>query len=219
MTDPLTDSFGDLTLSEFTKELSGTAPAPGGGAAAALAGALGVSLGCMTVSLAVGKKAYADQQSELKELTDALQELRDKLLACADEDAKNFLPLMQVYKRPASTDAEKKERQAALEAALQKANETPLELMRLLVQGLTLIQRAAKIGNASAISDAGGGARLAVAAAEAASLNVLINAKAMSDKEEAGRELAETEELLQRSRTLADAVFQSVRTQILEGRA
>ena len=53
----------DMTLAscrEFVTVLASDAPAPGGGGAAALVGAIGTALGNMVGSLTVGKKKYAD---------------------------------------------------------------------------------------------------------------------------------------------------------------
>lgn len=47
----------DKSLGRFCAELASSSPAPGGGGAAALAGALAAALGSMVVSLTVGKKS------------------------------------------------------------------------------------------------------------------------------------------------------------------
>ena len=52
----------DLSLTDFAKVLSSDAPAPGGGSAAALSGANGISLTKMVCELTLGKKKYADYQ-------------------------------------------------------------------------------------------------------------------------------------------------------------
>ena len=53
--------FTDKTITEFMDELASNAPVPGGGGAAALLGAVGVSLGDMVGELTTGKKKYADR--------------------------------------------------------------------------------------------------------------------------------------------------------------
>ena len=53
----------DMTLEScrrFVEVLASDAPAPGGGGAAALVGAIGTALGNMVGSLTIGKKKYAD---------------------------------------------------------------------------------------------------------------------------------------------------------------
>ena len=58
----------DMTLAscrEFVSVLASDAPAPGGGGAAALVGAIGTALGNMVGSLTVGKKKYAEVEEEI----------------------------------------------------------------------------------------------------------------------------------------------------------
>ena len=57
---------------EFVTVLASSEPAPGGGGAAALVGAIGTALGNMVGSLTVGKKKYADVEAEII----ALQKIR-----------------------------------------------------------------------------------------------------------------------------------------------
>lgn len=48
--------FTDYSCKDFITVLSGKSPVPGGGGAAALAGAIGIALGNMVGSLTVGKR-------------------------------------------------------------------------------------------------------------------------------------------------------------------
>ena len=53
---------------EFVTVLASNEPAPGGGGAAALVGAIGTALGNMVGSLTVGKKKYAEVEAEIIDL-------------------------------------------------------------------------------------------------------------------------------------------------------
>ena len=58
----------DMTMEscrKFVEVLASDAPAPGGGGAAALVGAIGTALGNMVGSLTVGKKKYAAVEEEI----------------------------------------------------------------------------------------------------------------------------------------------------------
>ena len=58
----------DMTMEncrKFVEVLASDAPAPGGGGAAALVGAIGTALGNMVGSLTVGKKKYAEVEAEI----------------------------------------------------------------------------------------------------------------------------------------------------------
>ena len=86
----------DMTMAncrEFVTVLASDAPAPGGGGAAALVGAIGTALGNMVGSLTVGKKKYADVQDEIIELKAKCDALQTELLNQVEADEVNFLPL------------------------------------------------------------------------------------------------------------------------------
>ena len=60
----------DLSLFEFAQVLGSDAPAPGGGSAAALSAANGISLTKMVCELTLGKKKYADEEALIKTIRD-----------------------------------------------------------------------------------------------------------------------------------------------------
>ena len=53
----------ELTVKEFADVMGSDAPAPGGGSAAAIHGALGAALDAMVCSLTVGRKKYAENEA------------------------------------------------------------------------------------------------------------------------------------------------------------
>ena len=86
----------DMTMEtsrKFVEVLASDAPAPGGGGAAALVGAIGTALGNMVGSLTVGKKKYADVEAEIIDLKAKCDALQKELLDQVEADEVNFLPL------------------------------------------------------------------------------------------------------------------------------
>ena len=86
----------DMTMEscrKFVEVLASDAPAPGGGGAAALVGAIGTALGNMVGSLTVGKKKYAAVEAEIIELKAKCDALQKELLDQVEADEVNFLPL------------------------------------------------------------------------------------------------------------------------------
>ena len=112
----------DLTLSDFTAQLSSAQPAPGGGGAAALTGALAASLTAMAANVTAANPRYAERSDALRSLIDACETQRTTLLALIEADAAGFLPLQKAYAIP-RTDAD---RAAKLAAAAQTACLAPL---------------------------------------------------------------------------------------------
>ena len=93
----------DMTMEScrtFVSVLASDAPAPGGGGAAALVGAIGTALGNMVGSLTVGKKKYADVQDEIIALKAKCDALQTELLNQVEMDEINFLPLAKAYGIP-----------------------------------------------------------------------------------------------------------------------
>ena len=93
----------DMTMEscrKFVEVLASDAPAPGGGGAAALVGAIGTALGNMVGSLTLGKKKYADVQEEIIALKKRCDELQKELLDQVEADDKGFVPLAKAYGIP-----------------------------------------------------------------------------------------------------------------------
>ena len=88
------------SLSEFTAQLASAQPAPGGGGAAALAGALAASLAAMAANVTAANPRYADRHDALATLAASCDAQRTTLLALIDADAAGFLPLQRAYAIP-----------------------------------------------------------------------------------------------------------------------
>jgi formiminotetrahydrofolate cyclodeaminase len=165
------------SLAGFLARLASSSPTPGGGAVAALAGALAAALGHMVASLTVGKKKYADVEPEFRRVMPGLLAAIDRLQILMDEDAHAFDAVMAAMKLPKDDDAQVKARDAAVEAATVRAAKVPLETLNLISTLLPAIRLAAEKGNAHAVSDAGMAALLVICGAKAAAMNVRINVK------------------------------------------
>ena len=76
---------------------------------------------------------------------------------------------------PAGTDEEKEEKARALKLANRGATEVPLSVLERCLPVFDLARRAAEKGNPNSLSDAGVAGLCAMAGAEAAWYNVLIN--------------------------------------------
>jgi methenyltetrahydrofolate cyclohydrolase len=177
----LNHSLLDRSVREFLDVLGSDAPAPGGGAAAALAGAMGAALVSMTANLTLGRRRFAEVEEQARAIQAEAERLRRLLEQYADADAAAFERVSAAYRRPRATEAERAERSSAIQAALGAAAQVPLEVARTCGRLLELCQSAAPVLNPSVISDVLVGAELAHAALESAALNVEVNLAAMTD--------------------------------------
>lgn len=193
----------------FAELLASPSPTPGGGGAAALTAAVGAALGGMVCALTVGKKQYAAAERELRAVMADCAALREELLAQVQADADGFLPLAAAYALP-KDDPARREKLAQASAA---ACAAPLKIMALCCRGLDAMAVLAEKGSRLAVSDAGCGAAILGGALRAASLNVLVNTRAMGD---AGAALnVRCLSLLDRGEAAANAVFVQVKNGLL----
>ncbi|MBO5666590.1 MAG: cyclodeaminase/cyclohydrolase family protein [Firmicutes bacterium] len=204
----------EQSCTSWLADLASSKPAPGGGGAAALVGAVGVSLGAMVGSLTVGKKKYIDVEEEMKELVDRSKELSLKLQSMVKADAEAFLPLSDAYRMPSGNDEEKAAKDAAIQEALTGATEVPLNILILCADAMDLIVEFQKKGSRLALSDAGCGAACCKAAMESAKLNVYINLKLMNDEEKVRQYQTRMDEAFTRGMALADQVYRDVEEEL-----
>jgi formiminotetrahydrofolate cyclodeaminase len=171
------------SLSTLLEEFRSAAPTPGGGSAAALAGALGASLLAMVASL---PKPRATIDADLQRLGNAgarCTDLARRLEALIDRDAEAYDRVVSAYRLPKGSDAEKAARSAAIQAALKDAIEVPLDVMRACATAIDNAAVIAALGNANASSDVGVGVELLRAGRRGAQLNVEINLESVKDPE------------------------------------
>ncbi len=204
----------EQSCSRFLAELAGKAPVPGGGGTAALVGAAGVALGNMVGSLTTGKKKYTAVEADIQALNARAETLRRELEALVQADAEAFAPLAAAYSLPKETPEQAAHKAAVLEGALDAAAAVPLQIMEKCAEGIALAGQYAAKGSVLAVSDAGCAAALCKAALQAASLNVFINTKLMTNREHAAALDARADALLNEYIPQADAVFASVTNQL-----
>ncbi|NCB50825.1 MAG: sugar ABC transporter substrate-binding protein [Clostridia bacterium] len=172
------ETFSKATLNEFCEKLASSAPVPGGGGAAAMAGAMGAALGCMVCRLTVGKPKYKESEENILSALNELESLRARMLCLVDGDAAGFGPLEEAWSLPKDdpTRAEK------LEAALHSACGVPTAVIEDAEKTIGILSEVAEIGVKSAISDIGVGVELCKTAILASRQNIFINASLMKDE-------------------------------------
>lgn len=170
-----------LRVMEFLDETASHSPAPGGGSVSALAASLGAALTSMVCRLTIGKKKYADVQTEMESVLKQSEELRAQFTAIIDEDTKAFNNVMAAFALPKETETQKAIRTAAIQEATKAATLVPLNLLELCVDAIKLVRVVAEKGNQNSISDAGVAAWMIRAGSEGAALNVKINLAGLQD--------------------------------------
>lgn len=179
----------------FIEVLATPEPTPGGGSAAAYAGAMGAALISMVSGLTIGKKKYAEVEAEMQAIRVVAENLRKELTLAIEDDAGAFEALMGTFRLPKGTEEEKAKRNAAIVHATLNAAHIPLHVAADAVKVMELAIKCARRGNVNAISDAMSGFAMSRAALTAAGYNVRININSLEDKSAGERMLAELAEL------------------------
>ncbi|MDD3113325.1 MAG: cyclodeaminase/cyclohydrolase family protein [Candidatus Izemoplasmatales bacterium] len=176
----------DLSLTAFLDEIDSNSPAPGGGSASALAGALAASLAKMVGALTIGKKKYETLAEECKlEFVSALQmmgEIKEDLHRAIDRDTEAFNQVMDAYKLPKSTEEEKAFRHQQIQKATLLAIASPEMIATAAQKGLKTMEIILKVGNRNTLSDMGVAVLLFSSALEGAILNIKINLPGLDDR-------------------------------------
>ena len=185
-----------MTVAQLLAALASPDPTPGGGTAAAIAGAMGTSLLLMVTGLATSRNNLDDEKAALASARAALAPIASRLMALADADTRAFNEVMAADRLPKATDQDKAARTRAIQSALRGATEVPLETLRAGVDALTHARVVADYGNQSAASDVGVAIGLLKAASEGAAANVRINLTGLKDEAFKSATDAETTRLL-----------------------
>ena len=187
-------------MNNFLEELSKGTPAPGGGGAAALTGALAASLAQMVANLTVGRRKYKDVQDEMTKAKLRAEELGAELFQAIEDDAYVYRRVMTILGH--RTDNNDTTAIQAIEDALTSAAQVPLNVARRSRDVVVLLQQLVEMGNEHAVADAAAGAFMARAAVQASVLNMKANLKDVKNEKlkkswlnQAGRIEVEVEKL------------------------
>jgi len=167
----------------FVAAVAAATPTPGGGSAAALAGALGAALGEMVAGLTLKRKSFEAHHPALKASLDRLTQLRSHLLENLDRDAQSYQAVMAAFKLPKTTDAEQAARAQAIEEASKTAALVPLETAELCAEAIRLVGALRAITLAQAASDLTVALHLAEAGRKGSLENVHANLPSIQDRD------------------------------------
>ena len=184
-----------MSVSELLAAFRSSEPTPGGGSAAALAGAVGASLLSMVAGLPKPAAATDEDLAGLRAAGDTCTTLAQQCESLIDRDSAAYDGVVAAFRLPKGTDPEKAARTAAIQDALKAATEAPLEVMRRCADALRLVTVVGDKGNPNASSDVQVAKAMLVAGLRGAHLNVAINLGSIKDAEYVDRVRREAEGL------------------------
>ncbi len=166
-------------LKKYIDELAARQPAPGGGSAASLTGALGIALLEMVCNFTIGNKKYKDVEEVVNIHMAALKKIREEFMALIDEDVKVYGSICSAFK----TKDEK-----IIDKALKDGYHISLKMCKLSKSGIDVALVLAGKSNINLITDVGCGAELLKAGFNSGVFNSEINLKGIKDISFAERE-------------------------------
>ncbi len=190
----------DLSLTDFADLTASEAPAPGGGSIAAYTAALGVALGTMVANLSSHKRGWDDRWNFYSDWAVKGQAYKDQLMHLVDEDTAAFNKIMDAFKLPKKTAADKQVRAEAIEAATLYATEIPLKVMQTAYESMEVMEAMADTGLPASISDVAVGTMAARTGVYGAYYNVKINAASLKNDEKAKELISKAEEILAKTK-------------------
>ena len=184
-----------MSVSELLAAFRSSEPTPGGGSAAALAGAVGASLLSMVAALPKPRATNEEDLSTLRAAGETCTRLALQLEALIDGDSAAYDGVVAAFGLPKTSDAEKAARTAAIQDALKVATEAPLEVMRRCADALALVEAVGEKGNPNASSDVQVARAMLAAGLRGGQLNVAINLGSIKDAEYVDRVQREAADL------------------------
>ncbi len=172
-----------MDISNFLRELSAATGVPGGGAAAAVGGAMGCALFQMVAGVTLKSPRFTKGRDVLGEISQTAEKLHTKFLILANEDADAYRQVETAFRMPRSTSEEKNHRKNAIQQAFKGATETPLRTMATCIDAMALLPDLLKYGNPNAITDVAVGFLMLDASIHGASMNAEINLGSIQDEE------------------------------------
>src|SRR5256886_1827616 len=164
-----------LPTTELLDRFASVDPTPGGGSAAALAGATAAALVTMVCRMPKTRTGDTRERGRLDEALAQATQAGRRLRELVEEDSAAYDAVVAAYRLPKATDEEKAARRRAVDAAVSVATEVPLRTAEACLLVLAAAEAAAGNGNPNAASDARTAAALAWAGLRGAAENVRIN--------------------------------------------
>jgi formiminotetrahydrofolate cyclodeaminase len=173
------DPFLGMPTERLLEEIASEKPAPGGGSVAALVVAMGSGLVGMAARLSV------DEWHGARSVAERADEIRERVAPLAAADAAAFEDVLIAMRLP--RHIEDAVRDAAIDNALVRAAEVPLQIAREAAEIAELGALVAERGNQRVRGEAVAGSILAAAAGRAAANLVTINRGADQGDERIGQ--------------------------------
>jgi methenyltetrahydrofolate cyclohydrolase len=191
--------YSEGSIKQFLDDLSSKSSIPGGGSAAALAGATTASVVAFISNLTIGKEKYKEVESEAKEVLEETCKLKKELLKMIDDDSIILKEILDTYKTG--------NKEKLLEVS-KKAVDFSMNMTKACVEIMELALHISKIGNRMLASDFEVAAYIGDAAVNSAIANVKINLKGIKDADYVSEITESYTELMDKSNEIRKEIIE-----------
>jgi len=169
----------DIPIRDFITAVGSAEEVHGTVSTAAVAGGLGTSLVLRVAARADSSSDSTQARTTLKETATALAALQTQLIETIETET--ALRIFAARNLPQRSEAQRSERQVALQVALRAAADVPLEVMRLCARGLALAEAVATCCGRRGAADIELGAALLDASLRGARANLEAKLPGLTD--------------------------------------
>jgi len=205
----------EFTLEEFRRSAASDESVPAGVAIAAVSASLALGLLAKVLTIAGRRRDFNGDRSQTEKLTKAARNQSERMLAYAEEDMAAFSAYIASVRGANKSAGERKQRQRAVDAAIRKAIEIPMEAARAAAFGIGLCSDAAGSIHSLVLADLGTAATILSAAQRVFLMCADSNLKLLASDPSAYAELmAGRKELELSAHRQAQSVLRQVTTAI-----
>lgn len=201
--------FLAIPVEDYLAQLASGEPIPGGGSAAALTGAMGAALLCMSARFTIGKEKYLQFEQSALQVEAEADTIRLRLQQSVEKDSEAYGGYGAALALPKGSDDEKALRTTALQNASKASALAPLDIARNCYRLLQLAVVMAENCNPNLVSDVIVAAELAVSGFRSAVLNVRMNLPYIKDEQFVLRIRAELSPLVATAAEIATQALQN----------
>jgi glutamate formiminotransferase len=176
-TAPIADSSFANIVRPFVDRIASAEPLPGGGSAAAMAGAMGAALGQMAIGITKDKKDYQQHAERYADALDRLAPYKATLLELIDADSAAYSQVMAAYKLPKNSP----ERDQAIQAGLIRATEIPSRTANCAAEALRVLEQLRSIIHINVATDLQVGMQMLRTCVRGAIANMRTNLTSVKD--------------------------------------
>lgn len=201
--------FLAIPVEDYLAQLASGDPVPGGGSAAALSGAMGAALLCMSARFTIGKEKYQKFEAAALQVESEADAIRVVLQQLVEKDSAAYAGYGAALALPKGTDEEKAQRTMALQEASKASALAPLDIARNCYRLLQLAGTLAENCNPNLVSDVIVATELALSGFRSAVLNVRMNLPYIKDEQFVAQVRDELSPLVAQAAELATQALKS----------